>query len=299
MDYFRKGIRKGVKFLGERRILSLSTVIRLLHLIEMLRWPDLKNPQDINEKLMWMELYSDTSEWSRLADKYKVREYVKEKGFEKNLIPFYGEYDKYNQIDFERLPESFVIKSRNGCAQTAIIRDKKSIDHKKLKKEISGWLKRPFGYSTGEKHYTTIPKGLVVEKLMTTSQGNLPIDYKFYCFNGEVKACLVCTDRKIRTQEYNLNLMDVSTWEEIPDSIIPSRRGNPDFIPQPKRLEEMRTIASGLSEGFPFVRVDLYEIDGRVYFGEMTFTPAGCHSHNLMPSILRHFGEKIKDLKRS
>lgn len=267
--------------------------MKLLHLIELSRWPNLKKPKDINEKLMWLEFNTDTSEWSRLADKHEVREYIRQKGFESNLIPTLGLYNAYDEIDFNSLPESFVIKTTNGCRQTEIVKNKNLIDHERLKNKIANWLAKPFGYATGEKHYQIIKPRIIIEKLLSDEEGKIPIDYKFYCFRGKVEACLVCTERDLKTQEYKLNLFNPEGWEEFQDSIIPSMRGKTDASKPPKNLQKMVEMASKLSENFPFVRVDLYEVGEKVYFGELTFTPSGCRSYNLTTKMLNEFGEKI------
>lgn len=293
MNIFRKGIRRFIHLLGKKELMSSKRTMRFLHLVELGRWPNLKNPKDINEKLMWMEFNTDTSQWSRLADKYGVREYVKLKGFGNILVPMIGVYDNFADIDFNALPMEFVIKSTNGSSQTIIVRDKTKLDPNKIGKNIGNWFKIRFGLSTGEVHYLKIKPRIIIEKILPLKNQDLPIDYKFYCFKGEVKACLVFSERNIQKEFYKINLVDPFTWKEIDNSIKPNYRGNLSNINKPSKLGEMISIARKLSEDFPFVRVDLYEIDSKIYFGEMTFTPAGCRTPYMTRQMLYKFGESL------
>ena len=237
---------------------------------------DWKHPRDINEKIQWLLVYSDTSEWTRLADKYKVREYVKEKGLENLLVPLYGVWETTEEIDFDRLPDRFVIKCNHDYGSTIIV-DKNDIyyNRKAICEKLDKCLKRGFDYN-GELHYRGIPRKIIAERYLEMSDSEKAlsssiIDYKVWCFNG--KPCFIITMYN-RTKDslfheaYDLN------WNAHPEYLVPTshcRIGN-DKIPKPKSFSEMMEAASILSKGFPEVRVDFYEIDGRLFFGEMTFT---------------------------
>lgn len=294
MNIFRKALRKLIHILGENRIITPMSTMTLLHAAELGRLPDLKNPKDFNEKIIWMEFNVDTSMWSQLADKYNVRNYVAEKGLRNILIPDIGVYVNPEDIDFESLPQSFVIKSTNGCGQIIIVNDKDKLNISETIDEIKNWKRKKFGYSSGEKHYLSIPFRIMIESLLPLKNQNLPIDYKFYCFNGEVKYCLVVSERIIKGGTYLLNLFSLPEWEEINDAIYPEYKGNGKTILKPLILDEMIKTASVLSRGFPFVRVDLYEVNGKIYFGEMTFTPAGGRKPYMPKEFLLKLGELIQ-----
>lgn len=293
MDLFRKGLRKGVKFLAGKKLIPAKTTFFLLHMIELLRIPDLKNPKDLNEKLMWLALNTDTSEWSRLSDKYEVRKFIASRGLGDILIPLSGVYDKVEEINFDEVPDAFVIKSTNGSAQNIIVKDKSKINTEAIIKEIVKWQKTKFGLASGEPHYLRIKPKLIIEKLLETKDHKLPVDYKFMCFNGKVHSCLVCSQRDDKTFVSKRNLFDVKTWQEITNSINPSYHGDISNTPKPLNLDKMVDIAKKISEGFPFVRVDLYNIEGKIYFGEMTFSPSGCRIASINHHTLSEMGKLI------
>ena len=278
MNIFKKGIRRLMHILGEKKVISTNQTIKWLHFIELGRWPNLKKPIDINEKLMWLEINSDTSEWSRLSDKYEVRGFIKDCGFENTLVKLIGIYESINEIDFRSLPESFVIKSTNGSSQTIIVKDKTKVNIPQITKQIESWFKLPFGLATGEKHYLQIKPRIIIEELLPTKDGEHPLDYKFYCFNGKAEYCLILSERNIQKESYKINLKITSTWEEVSDAIKSKYLGKVSSETKPPELQKMISMAEKLSKKFPFVRVDLYNIEGKIFFGEMTFTPAGCRT---------------------
>lgn len=294
MDYFRKGLRKFLRIIAEQSLISPKNTARGHYFIEKLKWPDLKNPKNLNEKLMWMEFNTDSSTRTQLSDKLEVRKYVEEKGLKNILIPLLGVFNSEKDINISVLPKSFVIKSNNGCEQTLIIKDKSKINKVDLQNKLHKWLLRRFGKATGESHYIGINPKIIIEDLISEPGKNTLTDYKFMCFDGKVHSCLVCTDRDPETFSSKRILMDPLTWEELPDSINRSYKGQVSNLPRPKNLEEMVKIAAILSEGIPFVRVDLYNINGKIYFGELTFTPAGFHISSIKDSYLKEMGELIQ-----
>lgn len=292
MNIFRKALRRIVKSLAYYGVISSRRASVWLYAVELHRFPDLTNPRDLNEKVIWLEYNTDTTRWSHLADKLKVRKYVSSKGFDGILIPMLGEYDGADEIDFSILPESFVIKTNHAYANNIIVRNKASVNTDEIKKTLSKWLNYPFGKASGEPHYLRIKPRVMVESLLEGKDGKLPIDYKFMCFNGKVDSCLMCTERDSTHFECLFNLMDTDHWVEMDDSGVPGYQGNAEQ-PRPAMLKEMVEIAEKLSEGFPFVRVDLYEVDDKIYFGEMTFTPCGGRIHYLSQSTLSRMGDLI------
>ncbi len=241
---------------------------------------DWDNPQTLNEILTRRKISSDTSLWSQLADKHAVREYVESRGLSSILVGSYGVWDDARQIDFEALPESFIIKPTNGCAKYMIVRDKSTLDLASTCDRVNSWLHNRFGYSSVEPHYLRIKPRIIIEELLQAPSEDLHqsaslIDYKWYCFNGHVTYAFVASNRSQKAHSYQMAIYDT---EWVDHSHFASK-GNKEIglVPRPERLEEMVSICECLSAGLPFVRVDLYEVGGKVYFGELTMTPnAGC-----------------------
>lgn len=234
---------------------------------------DWNNPRDINEKIQWLMCFSDTSEWTRLADKYLVRDFIKERGFENILTKLYGVWDNANDIDFDVLPEKFVLKCNHDSASTIIVDKRKGFDRKNIVSFLNKCLKRKFGYVNCEPHYNKIPPKIIAEEFLEEKNSSYRslTDYKFWCFDG--KAYYICvmfdrTDDNVYETVYDIE------WNNYPDYLQAYdqyKRGE-NILPKPDNLKEMIAIAELLSKGFPEVRVDLYNVDGKIYFGEMTFS---------------------------
>ena len=243
---------------------------KLLYFVRLHRLPNLKNPQTFNEKTTWLKLcdYNDNDLVSKCADKYAVREYVESKGCGEILNELYGVYDDFDEIDFDKLPSKFALKCVHGCAYNMIVDDKAKLDLDEARKRVAKWQKEKYGYATTELHYTKIKPRIIVEKYLRGENGKMPLDYKFYCMNGEVKCVLVCSERsdKLKLSYYDLD------WNRLHYE-KPSWSPKSD-IKKPKNLKKMIEYAKKLSGDFPYVRVDLYNDDGKIIFGELTFTPA-------------------------
>ena len=233
-----------------------------------------KFPRDYNEKVQYSKFYSDTRDWPKLADKYRVREYVEQCGFEYMLNDLYAKYDKIEDIDIKKLPSSFVLKANDRCGGILIVRDKSKINNEEVKAYFKRVFKTRYGVLSAEPHYRKIKQCVIAEKLLqgdcSISKSSL-IDYKFLCFGGIVKYVLVCFDRnannEVKTLIFDLN------WNPYPNNMAHAADAYP-VIPKPKSLDEMIRAASILSKPFPLLRVDFYEINGKPVFGELTFTPA-------------------------
>ena len=258
---------------------------------------DWNNPQDLNEKIRWMLIYTDTSLWTKCADKFAVREYVKEKACGQYLVDLYGKWADPQTIDFAELPQSFVLKANNGCGTVMVIQDKSEINETKVKKELTSWLQRPFGYSSGQLHYLPIPRCIIAERLLE-EEGETKqlsptslVDYKIWCINGQPECILVIFGRK--NGQYCRQVYDTN-WKKKSDVINKKADAHTEYvdidIPKPLCLNEMLAMAKRLSEPFPEVRVDLYVVGGRPYFGELTFT-AGMKSFT--PEYYKYLGDKI------
>ncbi len=235
---------------------------------------NLKNPRNLIEKIIWMQFHTDTSLWTECADKYRVRKYIREKGLESILPKLYGHYENAEVIDFESLPDSFVLKTNNSCGQILIVRDKSKLDINEARRKLSSWLKESYGYNNAQLHYTRIKPCIIAEELLidkSLKPGESLIDYKVWCFNGIPESILVVSERS--GSDYYVSFFDLQ-WNNISEKVLDTdspHYGDKD-IAKPKNLEKMLEYATALSSGFPEVRVDFYDIDGIIHFGEMTFT---------------------------
>lgn len=228
---------------------------------------NLDNPQTYNEKIQWMKLYDSTQIKADLADKYRVREYVKEKIGEEYLIPLLGVWEKTEDIPFDEMPEQYVLKTNHGCGYNIIVRDKKDLDIEDARKKLTKWMNTNFAYSAGlELHYKLIKPLIIAEKYIENINGEVN-DYKVFCFNGKARYIMFLTDRQT-----NLKMAFYDTdWKLMP--FVYSYERLADEVPRPDNLDELIRISEMLAEGFPHVRVDFYRLNSGEYkFGEMTFT---------------------------
>ncbi len=255
---------------------------------------DLNNPQTFNEKVNFLKVKSDTREWTRLADKYAVREHLENLGLGDYLVKLYGKWDRVEDIDFDILPNKFVLKSNNSCGTVLIVKDKSKLDINSTKKLLSSWLKMLVGYNSAEPHYSSIKPCIIAEEFLESEDGKSLTDYKWYCFDGETNYALIVYDRYRQgsMHSYKLQVYDYQ-WNphnEFVNSICQDYFS----IPKPSKLEEMIEISKILSKGFPQVRVDLYEVKGKLYFGEMTFTSAAGYATYITESFDKLLGTYIK-----
>ena len=231
-----------------------------------------EKPKNLIEKYYWLLYNTDTSLWTKCADKYKVREFIEEKGCGETLVKLYGAWNNVDDIDFNALPDQFVLKSNNGCGTVLLVKDKATLDISKTKKILKKWLKYPFGYNGGQKHYFDIPPCIIAEELLQEKDVNVKteslIDYKIWCLNGEPESVLVAYDRHGMHAAKALYDLD---WNNISSKAFYVSSAEQD-VPKPKNFDRMLEYARILSSGFPEVRVDFYNINGNIYFGEMTFT---------------------------
>ena len=241
---------------------------------------NLRHPEDINHQLMRLSLeaYKDPVQHKlrvQCADKYLVREYVKNKGLEDILIPSYGVYDLFDEINFDKLPNQFVIQSNFGCGHIWICKDKAMADFEKWRKQFNEWMAiKDLGWTTGEWQYAEIPHKLVITKYLDSLGAISVNDYKFHCMHGQVYGCFVAYDRDVEGgHDVQFDHYDLD-WK-LTDGILSSYHPKRREIPKPKHYIRMLEIAQVLSKDFPYCRVDLYEADDQVYFGELTFTPQG------------------------
>ena len=230
-----------------------------------------KDPTRYTEKLQYLRLYVYPKNplVSQCAGRVGVREYLKSRGFDDLLINIYGVFDRFEDIDFNKLPNQFAMKCSHGCAMNYICYDKSKIDYKELKKKFTKWLKTNYGKKTVELHYSPIKPQIIIEELMLDN-GKLPTEYKIHVFNGEPKSLYIVTSRNVDIR-YNNYYID---WTPFDGSQFNGWKKTDYPLEKPQNWDKMVEIAKELGRDFPFVRVDLYNINGKIYFSELTFTPA-------------------------
>lgn len=235
------------------------------------KYLNLDNPQSFNEKIQWLKLYDSTPIKTRLADKHLVREWVKEKIGEQYLIPLLGVYDKFEEIDFSKLPNQYVIKCNHGCSYNIIVKDKTKLDLTEVKTKLDKWMNENFAFKIGyELHYRDIKPKIIIEKYIENKGADDLYDYKFWCFDGKVAYIQFLSER-------NLSGLKMAFYDKnwIKQSFVYSYPLDTKKIEKPDNLDKMIQLAEILSKGFPHVRVDFYRLnDGTIYLGEMTFTSA-------------------------
>jgi hypothetical protein len=292
----RTVIHRGIAYCAEKEIFNFLNDRQYLSLIFWARTGEtlnLKAPKTLNEKIQWLKLYDRKETYTKLVDKYEVREYITNVLGEQYLIPLIGSWDNFDSIDFDTLPNQFVLKCNHDSGGIVICRDKSSFDFYNAKLRINKYLSRNY-YRSREWPYKNVRPRIIAEKLMLDERGNLPDDYKIMCFNGNVDNIMVCTGRfsadgvKFFFFDKDWNFLRYDKGDELlPDDFT---------LEKPKNLDEMIEVAAKLAAPFPFVRIDLYNIDGRVYFGEITLSPQSGFDSVLTYEADLLFGNKL-DIK--
>ena len=251
---------------------------------------DLENPQSFNEKIQWLKLYDSTPEKTRLADKYLVRDWVKEKIGEEYLIPLLGVYNNFDEIDFGKLPNQFVLKCNHGCNYNIIVKDKSSFNKEDARKKINTWLNENYAFFALEMHYKDIPRKIIAEEYITPESSNIEI--QSWCFNNELKFISYETCKEADTPYRQIFTPD---WEPEEFLISPHHFSKFTELPsKPKYLEELKQIVSKLCQGFKHVRIDFIVVNGQLKFREMTFTSGGGLSRFKPQETKYKLGEMIK-----
>lgn len=252
------------------KMTSHEFMAKLYYLIKFRKRLNIENPSLFSEKMHWLKLnyFPYNNKVIRCTDKYAVRDYLKEKGKGEYLNKIIGVWDKYEDIPLADLPNKFVLKCNHGCGYNIICNNKYKLNIKNVERNIRAWLSEDFGLFNAEPHYSSIPRRIICEEYL----GDKISDYKFFCFHGEPKYFYIA---KIFANEKSEKV----TFFNIEGSRAPFQRtdykvcGN--NIKLPKNLNEMIKISKDLSSEFPFVRIDFFEVNDRVVFSEMTFTPGG------------------------
>lgn len=233
--------------------------------------PNLANPKDLSEIWIKKVLDGKINDIYYLADKFLVRDYIEMKGLGHILTPLITSYTKSDQVNLSLLPNKFALKANYGAGMNIICTDKSLLNQEEIKIKVNKWLTGP-SYSGFERHYNLIERRVICEEFIDDGTGGFPIDYKFICIKGKVNCILVCADREKGEADY---LPYSKTWEPL-YSYNKERSHNAKVTPCPSNLSEMLIIAERLAENLDLVRVDLYSNGEKVWFGEMTLTPAGC-----------------------
>lgn len=253
---------------------------------------NLKDPKDLKEKILWLKLrdYATNPLIRQCADKYAVRQHIQQQGCEEILIPLIAAYDRVEDIPWDELPNSFVIKWNFGCGFNIICPDKSRLNIPAVIKKMNKWSKTRYHLGYSEMQYKGVPKKILVEEFLKPEHGHLPDDYKVYCFNGEPKATLYMSGRN--TKNANAVFMD-NDWNFLAETGKAKYSHITELPERPTTFDQMLEYARILSKPFPFVRMDFYEINGKIYFGEMTFTPAGGYDVSQCPIDGKPMGDYL------
>lgn len=254
-------------------LFSDKQYLQMMYWLHLGRKLNLKNPKTFNEKLQWLKLYNHKPEYTIMVDKVKAKEYVAKLIGEEHIIPTLGVWDDPDDIDFDALPDQFVLKcNHNSGTGMCICRDKSKLDIEKVKAELRKGLKENYFMRWREWPYKNVPRKILAEKFMVDESGTELKDYKIFCFNGEPRYCQVISDRN--TDE-KIDFYDMH-WKRLVGLVgLNDKVHNSEYaIPCPESFENMKQMASLLAKSIPFSRIDFYEINHQAYFGEITFFPA-------------------------
>jgi len=272
---------------GFRHLLSDELYIKTRYRLEFGFWPDLKNPKRFSEKMQVLKLH-DRSELRRLAaDRLKVREYVKQKAGDLNLIPLIGSFKFLDDITWEELPTSFVLKASHGSGMVQIIHQKHNTDKKQAIQKANGWMEEDYYRFGREWVYKGLDRFIIAEELILDEHGKVPSDFKFFCFNGRVKFIQVDVDRfdaqKRNLYDEHFNRLEAGLHHPV----------GGDVVEKPALFEEAKSVAVKLSGEYNFIRVDLYIMKDRIYFGELTNFPGNGFERFNPDEFDFYFGEKL------
>lgn len=241
--------------------------IRWEYFSGMGKFPNLENPTTYNEKLQWLKLNDIHEEYSLLVDKYEAKKIVSKRIGDEYIIPTIGIYNSFDEIDVNQLPDQFVLKTTHDSGSVVVCTDKTKFDIKAARKKLEKSLRKNYFYEHREYPYKNVKPRIIAEQYMVDESGTELKDYKFFCFDGKCKMLFVATERHTREEPF-FNFFDSDF------NSLPFKQGhpvNPETPKKPEGFDEMLRIAEQLSTGFPHLRVDLYNINGKIYFGELTF----------------------------
>ena len=258
-------------YLKISHLLSDETLLRLIFRARLGYKLDLNNPKTFNEKIQWLKLYDRRSEYTTYVDKAAVKEFVSERIGKEYIIPQLGVWNSFDEIDFDSLPNQFVLKSTHDSGSTVICKDKRTFDIKRARKKLNYSMRSNFYYRAREWAYkNVVPRIVAEEYIFSNKSSDLP-DYKFFCFGGSPEYIMLCQNR-FSSEELTFDFYD-KHWQHMDFLRPPFHPNSKVLADKPENFEEMISLAKNLSMGIPFVRVDFYSVNNRVYFGEMTFYP--------------------------
>lgn len=271
-------------------------VAKIVYRRKLGRKLNLDSPVDFNEKISYLSLCTDTSAWTPLADKYLVREYVEKKGLAHLLIPLLGVWDDPGNIDFSKLTPPYVLKTNSGWDNNIFVKRQLS-DTATVVKRLKKAIAKPFGYASAELHYTRIKRKIIAEKMLDSNDQDFEskslIDYKILCIHGRPQYVMVIYDRDNDKHTATTELKSVD-WQDLRHCLIETVSSKHGYKAlRPALLTDMLRYAEILSADFPVVRVDFYQVGGKVYFGELTFTPASGSNDSITEDFLKVLGSRL------
>lgn len=287
--------KKIVTYLSSKGVFNFipdEQYVSIMYKVRMGKKLNLKKPVTLNEKLQWLKINNRKPEYTMMVDKYLVREYISEKLGKEYLIPLIGVWDSPEEINFNELPDKFVLKcNHNSGVGMCICTDKSKLDTKKVKKELKRGIKQDYYKTNREWVYKNVSRKIIAETFMEDEKEKELRDYKFFCFNGYVDCVMLCMDRKSGDTKFYF-------FDESWNLLRINKRGQaaPEgfTVEKPEGMDEMFKMASKLSQGLPFARIDLYYCNGKIYFGEITFFPDSGYDFNLLPETDLRFGSLIR-----
>ena len=273
------------------RFLPDVAYIQLYYLAKFKRFCNLKNPQTFNEKIQWLKLHDHKPEYIRMVDKLDAKQYIADIIGSEYVIPTYGVWEKFEDIDFGKLPSQFVLKCTHDSGGYFICRDKDRLNYKEAQTKINESLKHNFFWEGREWPYKSVRPRIIAEKLLINKDNSVVSDYKFYCFDGEVYSVNVTFGRgtseglRVNTLDKNFKPFDISclNYSQYDGEIV-----------KPLNYEKMLDIAATLSKGIAFARIDLYNVEGQIYVGEITLYPGSGFNTTMSKEYDKMLGSKIK-----
>lgn len=282
-------------FFGIGPLLSDKTWVKFMYYTHIHKKLDLSNVQSFNEKIQWLKLYDHNPEYVKMVDKYAMKEHVASVVGREYVVPTLGVWDAFDQIDFDCLPDQFVLKCTHDSGGIAICKSKLDFDVQGARKTLTKSLKHNYFWNGREWPYKHVKPRIIAEEYLKQNDptdkntSESLVDYKVHCFNGTPEIILVCQNRFVDFREDFYS----ADWEHLPVS-RPRNRNADQPVPKPEQLDQMLAIATKLSEGIPFLRVDLYMIGDRIYVGELTFFPNGGIEPFIPPEFDFELGRMLK-----
>lgn len=266
--------KKIILYLMNKNYLSFipdKTFLKMKYKLMMGKKLDLENPKTFNEKLQWLKLHDRNPEYTKMVDKYEAKEYVANIIGKEYIIPTLGVWDKFDDIDFDALPNEFVLKPTHTSGNVFICKDKSKIDYKKLKKQVNKWLKRDYYKIHREWPYKNVKPRIIAEEYMENKDHTSIKDYKFYCFNGQADYVMICTGRETGHPKFYFYNKE---WKFMRNMSNDGMKLEGKLEEKPIGIEKMFEIAEKLSQGIKFVRMDLYNVNEKIYFRRIYVFPS-------------------------